>query len=330
MGRTTLINGDINPIWPELAQSKFSTVNIYGNSTHITRNVYGGAEFGVVRENAKVTIGGKQDENGTTTTEVSTPQIDGYVYGGGHGSDDYQHPTTIEVHWDGEPRYFTYTPMQWTGCVGGNTTVNLAGGSVKRIYGGGELASVGVIDYGITENANGEFTYKDKKYSYTNLVKHDSKTTDGNTFYDFGLSWPYKFTYVPCNPSNFIGGLATVNVTGGTVTEYVYGGGKGQVAFTGVNDIEQQRYTEAFCANVKETQVTIGTSGGSSTTTPKIGVENTTTQGTVYGGAEDGHVYEDANVTIHEGRIVHTVFGGGKGEGTYTATLLDPTLPTFY
>ena len=57
-------------------------------------------------------------------------------------------------------------------------------------------------------------------------------------------------------------------------------------------------------------------------------MENTTTQGTVYGGAEDGHVYEDTNVTIHEGRIVHTVFGGGKGEGTYTATLLDPTKDT--
>ena len=323
MGRTTLINGDINPIWPELAQSKFSTVNIYGNGTHITRNVYGGAEFGVVRENAKVTIGGKQDENGTTTTEVSTPTIDGYVYGAGHGSDDYQHSTTIDVHWGGETRYFTYTPMQWAGCVGGNTTVNLAGGSVKRIYGGGELASVGVIDYSVAENANGEFSYKDKKYAYTNIVKHDSKTTDGNTFYDFGLSWPYKFTYVPCNPTGFIGGLATVNVTGGTVTEYVYGGGKGQVAFTGVNNIEQQRYTEAFCANVRNTQVTIGTSGGSGDT-PTIGVENTTTQGMVYGGAEDGHVYEDANVTIHHGRIVHTVFGGGKGEGTYTATLLDP------
>ena len=321
MGRITQIDGvTINPIWPELAQSKFSTVNIYGNNTHITRNVYGGAEFGVVRENAKVTIGGKQEETGTTTTEVSTTTIDGYVYGGGHGSDDYQHPTTIEVYWGGTQRLFTYTPMQWTGCVGGNTTVNLAGGSVKRIYGGGELASVGVIDYGITENANGEFTYKDKKYSYTNMVKHESLTNG------FGLSWPYKFTYVPCNPSNFIGGLATVNVTGGTVTEYVYGGGQGKVAFTGVNDIEQQRYTEAFCANVKETQVTIGKSD--SDDTPVIGPGSLTSAASVYGGGEDGHVLEDASVIINKGTIGHSVFGGGKGVSTYTATLLDPTKDT--
>ena len=310
MGRTTLMDGEtINPIWPELAQSKFTTVTISG-SPNITRNVYGGGEFGVVRENATVTL------NGGT--------IGGYVYGGGHGSADYQHPTTIEVHWGGETRYFTYTPMQWTGCVGGNTTVNLAGGTVKRIYGGGELASVGVIDYSVTQDdANGEFTYDGHKYAHTNLVKHDSKTTDDNTFYDFGLSWPYKFTYVPCNLSGFIGGLATVNVTGGTVTEYVYGGGKGQVAFTGVNDIEQQRYVEAFCANVRNTQVTIGTEGGSGDT-PTIGTTGAGSLGSVYGGGEDGHVYEDTQVTIHRGTIAHTVFGGGKGTSTFKAKLLDP------
>ena len=311
MGRTTLLDGvTINPIWPELAQSKFSTVNISGSPV-ITRNVYGGAEFGVVRENATVTI------NGGT--------IGGYVYGGGHGSDDYQHPTMIDVHWGGSQRFFRYTPMQWTGCVGGNTTVNFMNGSVKRIYGGGELASVGVIDYGLTQDdVNGEFTYKGHKYDYTTLVKHDSH--DSNTFYDFGLSWPYKFTYVPCNPTGFTGGLATVNVTGGTVSEYVYGGGKGQVSFAGANNIEGQRYTEAFCANVRNTQVTIGTGGGSGAT-PTIGTTGDGSVGSVYGGGEDGHVYDDTHVTIHHGTITHSVFGGGKGTSTYTTTLLNPASP---
>ena len=311
MGRTTLLDGvTINPIWPELAQSKFSTVNISGSPV-ITRNVYGGAEFGVVRENATVTI------NGGT--------IGGYVYGGGHGSDDYQHPTMIDLHWGGSQRFFRYTPMQWTGCVGGNTTVNFLNGSVKRIYGGGELASVGVIDYGLTPNdVNGEFTYKGHKYDYTTLVKHDSH--DSNTFYDFGLSWPYKFTYVPCNPTGFTGGLATVNVTGGTVSEYVYGGGKGQVSFAGANNIEDQRYTEAFCANVRNTQVTIGTVGGSGAT-PTIGTTGDGSVGSVYGGGEDGHVYDDTHVTIHHGTITHSVFGGGKGTSTYTTTLLNPASP---
>ena len=302
MGRIKLLNGSINPEWPELAQSKFSTVNISGSS-HITRNVYGGGEFGIVRENASITI-----ENGT---------IDGCVYGGGHGSDDYEHPTTIDVHWGGVTRFFTYTPMQWAGCVGGNTTVNIAGGNVKKsVYGGGELASVGVIDYSVEEKTNGEFTYNDKKYSYINIHKHDSQSGDGKILYDYGLSWPYEYTYVPCNLNGFIGGLATVNVTSGTVTEWVYGGGKGQVSFGAKNgtedDITQQRYTEAFCANVRKTQVTIGTNDGG----PSINQS-------IYGGAENGHVYEDASVTINKGSIAHSVFGGGKGDGKFSTTLLD-------
>ena len=325
MGRITLLNGSINPIWPELAQSKFSTVNISGDGTHITRNVYGGGEFGIVRENAFVTIGGTRNSDGTITPS-GAPTIDGDVFGGGHGSDDYQHPTTVEVHWGGQTRYFTYTPMQWAGCVGGNTTVTLVNGSVKRIYGGGELASVGVIDYSVEEKADGEFNYMDKKYSYTNIKKHDSQDGDKKTFYDFGLSWPYEFTYVPCNLEGFIGGLATVNVNNGSVADYVYGGGQGKVAYGTkdgtIDDITKQRYAEAYCANVRETQVTIGTSGGSGAT-PTIGPGTANSGASVYGGGEDGHVYGDANVTIHHGTIVHTVFGGGKGTSTFKTNLLD-------
>ena len=303
MGRETLLNGEINPIWPELAQSKFSTVNISGNDTHITRNVYGGGEYGVVRENATVTI-----EGGT---------IDGSVFGGGKGSDDHQHPTTIDVHWGGTTAYYTYTPMQWAGCVGGNTTVNISGGTIKDVYGGGELASVGVIDYSVEEKAGGDFTFKGKTYSYKNIVKH----TDPDN--GFALSWPYEFTYVPCNPTGFIGGLATVNITNGTISEYVFGGGKGKVAYHATEDITQQRYNEAYCANVRRTQVIVGTPGGTAST-PTIG---TSVNGSVYGGGEDGHVLEDASVTIHHGTVSHSVFGGGKGTSTYTTTLWDTEHP---
>ena len=69
MGRLTLLDGSINPLWPELAQAKTSIVNITGASTHITRNVYGGGEFGSVRENAWVTVGGSRTTVGSYNTE---------------------------------------------------------------------------------------------------------------------------------------------------------------------------------------------------------------------------------------------------------------------
>ena len=328
MGRITLLDGtSINPMWPELAQVKTSIVNITGASTQITRNVYGGGEFGTVRENAWVTVGGSRTTVGSYDTEGTiaasgTPTIDGSVFGGGYGSDDNEHMTTIEVHWNNQAMKYTYTPMQWAGDVGGNTYVSVKGGNVKQnVYGGGELASVGIINYNVNSDAPVGITTEGTP-NYTQLKKHDRHSDDGKESYtDFGLSWPYEFTYVPCNPTGDIGGQTKVNITGGTIgdtgsaevldnTGYVFGGGKGKVWFgataTTPENIAEQRYREAFCANVRASQVTIGT--GASVRT-------------VYGGGEDGHVYTDANVIIDGGTIDRSVFGGGKGEGIYRTTL---------
>jgi hypothetical protein len=39
------------------------------------------------------------------------------------------------------------------------------------------------------------------------------------------------------------------------------------------------------------------------------------------GSSEDGYVYGDTKVTLNEGLIGHSLYGGGKGKGTYTVTL---------
>ena len=329
MGRLTVLDGSINKLWPELAQAKTSIVNITGDDTEIKGNVYGGGEFGTVRENAWVTIGGSRTtvgnyaEEGTITGDDTAPTIDGSIFGGGLGSDNHTAATPITVHWAGGDNTYVYTPMQWAGSVGGNTYVNVMGGTVKKnVYGGGQLASVGIIDYSAEEvTTGGDITGIDnKQYHWPNIQKHARQNDAETTLYDFGLSWPYEFKYVSCIPdvnNPRIGGKATVNITGGTVgtnysvegNGYIFGGGQGQVDFgDALDDIAKQRYTEAFCANVRETAVTIS---GSAVRT-------------VYGGGEDGHVYEDAKVTINSGNIANSVFGGGKGTSTYKTTLWTP------
>ena len=313
MGRITLLNGDLNPLWPKQAVVKLTEVNISGGT--IYNNVYGGSEYGIVRNQATVNVQ-------ANATPANNPVIYGNVFGGGYGSDD-QTPTTITAGGYGSipTIHYTFTPMQWTGCVSGNTYVNVSGGKVeKNVYGGGDMASVGLINY--NSSADG------KTYNY--IKKHDSHDTDGKTFYDFGLSWPYKFEYIAAAPNDpeaiggvKVGGKSTVKITGtADVVGYVYGAGKGKVWFGETKDTEQditeQRYTEAFMSNVKETEVIIGSSD----------VDDNPKVRTVYGGGEDGHVYENAKVTIYHGTITHTVFGGGKGTSTYEATLLDPTKDT--
>ena len=294
MGRITLLNGDINPIWPKMAVAKLTDVTINGASVDIKNNVYGGSEYGVVRN--------------LTTVKVQNGTIRGHVFGGGYGSDE-QDKTTITAggYSSVSPDlYYTFTPMIWTGCVSGNTNVNMSGGTVKKnVYGGGEYASVGLINF----NSNADGTV------YNFITKHASMT-DG-----FGLSWPYEFQFITGAPNDAttaggktLGGTATVTISGGTIGDgdnngYVFGGSKGQVAFAGVNNIDEQRYVEAFCANVRETVVTISGS-------PTIR--------TVYGGGEDGHVMENTSVTINGATISKSVFGGGKGTSTFKSTLWDP------
>ena len=300
MGRITLLNGSLNPLWPKQAVVKLTNVTISGGE--IKNNVYGGSEYGVVRNQATVNMTGGN--------------VYGNVFGGGYGSDKQDQTTITAGGYTSEnpTLYYTFTPMLWTGCVSGNTFVNISGGTVaKNVYGGGDMASVGLVNFNSSKDG--------ETYKFNYITKHDDSANG------FALSWPYQFEYIKAAPNddaaiggNAINGKATVSITGGTIgtktngdyadnTGFVFGGSKGKVWFGAtketVLDITTQRYTEAFMANVLKTEVTID--GG--------------TMRTVYGGGEDGHVYEDTKVTINDGTIENSVFGGGKGEGIFKTTL---------
>ncbi len=302
MGRLTLLDGAPNSLWSRMAQVKTSTVNITGGT--IKRNVYGGAEYGTTRDNVYVTIGGsRNEETGVITPSAGTPVVSGSVFGGGLGSDI--HSAAYNSHIIAAEKKYLFTPLQYAGCIGGDTYVNVVGkGHVNgSVYGGGDLASVGVIDYAV-----------DNEDNYTQVIKHGSNSGSDETFYDFGLSWPYEFKYV----EGITGGKTHVNVKGSAeVDNYVFGAGKGKVSFGAIDDIAEQRYTEAHLANVRETEVTIGTEGGDDN--PRVR--------SVYGGGEDGHVNGNAKITIHRGTIRRSVFGAGKGDTQFTTYLLDSDNP---
>ncbi len=308
MGRITMLDGKTRiPLWPKQAVTKLSNVTISGGE--IWNSVYGGGEIGIVRNHATVNVSG-----GT---------IHGNVFGGGYGSDEQDKKTISAGGYDDIPTvYYTFTPMIWTGCVSGDTEVNISGGKIdKNVYGGGNFASVGLMNYNSSEDGT----------TYNYITKHDTKN-------GFGLSWPYEFQYIKAAPTdgapggNAIGGKTTVNITGGRIGTTanagygnVFGGSKGMVTFkkedneTLITDVNEQRYAEAFCANVRETAVNIKYTAE----TPSSD-DGSTTQcivGAVYGGAQDGHVYEDANVTITNGLIGLSVYGGGQGESTFQGKL---------
>ena len=278
----------------------YTSPTIYGS-------IYGSGENGHTFRNAVVDV-----HSGTIgMTTDPTYGYRGNVYGAGCGTDTYK--VTVDEGTVNEKTYEYYNP--WAGCVWGNATVNIDGGLiVHNVYGGGAMGSVGRID-NVSDT--------------TTVAKHSSETTS------YALSWPYKFTY-PKKDGVYTNGKATINITGGRIgidgveNGYVFGGARGYA---------DNRYTEAHFANVRESEVNINYS-----TTPadpvgsglaiidpvheetSISTENDTyatpcITGAVFGGGEDGHIQQDAKITITGGLIGNSVYGGGRGKSTYPGKL---------
>ena len=205
----------------------------------------------------------------------------GNVYGGGCGTDKYD--TTGDGIGDA---YNTFA-----GVVFGNATVEMDGGYVERfIYGGGSMANLG--------RRMGNATF------HTNA---DSC---------FALSWPVD---IKCRPGS---GLATVNISGGARVGYngkdngdVFGASRGEAG---------DRYQMARIANVDSTSVTINivdTATGYYDINPEVDHRTPMVAGALHGGAENGHVVRSTNIQITKGLVYHSVYGGGKGKGTYLVDL---------
>ena len=297
--RVAWVKNSVVNIGTEGSGSVYTTPLIKGS-------VYGGGENGHNAEDATVnvysgTIGIVDKIPGTETAD---PWWDfgnedknteyrgnrGNVFGAGSGSDTYTGA-------DGKEHY---NPK--SGMVGHNTVVNIYGGHVGRnVYGGGSMAMVGTLT-----NIN-DTTAVDN--GGTGTARHIAEASS------FALSWPYKFEFANNT------GKATVNVTGGHIGTLdtdggdVYGSSRGEAG---------DRYTTAHLAYVKDTEVNIDyDSPASESDVPNIKTNFTIPciTGSVHGSGEDGYVYGDTHVTLDKGLIGHSLYGGGKGKGTYAVTL---------
>ena len=270
-------------------------------------SVYGGAENGHNYSSTTVnvnsgTIGITEKIPGTETDDpwwdFGTPELNekysidrGNVYGAGSGADTYT-DRKGNKH---------YNPK--TGMVGGTAVVNINGGHVvHNVYGAGSMASLGNIT-----NANDTI--------HGGSAKHTSETTS------FALSWPYKFVFAPST------GKAIVNVKGGHIGiggERVVGKDNGNI-YGGSRGMAGDRYAMAHFAIVNEARVTIDfpyNDEDPSTLTGSGNYDKNCIEGSVFGGGENGRVIGDTYVTMKDGFVSHSMFGGGRGEGKYKGTLI--------
>ena len=373
MGRLYKLDGTPNTSvdWRKMGCAKSTKLTISSNAV-IKSCVYGGGELGQVVGTHTTKNAANEDvdvsteiliQGGTIGTEIKdngyTQYTFGSVFGGGYGSEVDDITVTI----DGKE---TLTkPKLEAGLVHGDTKVNMSGGAVKAsIYGGGEMAGVGVsTTSGQTTTVTGStfvtvsdgtvginrIQLSDETYRYFggatmgnvygggsglrnivrsgSILKNATVNINGGTIYHnvygggaFGSVG--NFTYTEDENTHKVSGITGIQTGTGDVTVTITGGiigvdgrENGMVFGSSRGEVGEER--DNWMAWVYDTHVTIGDANG-----------GPTIKGSVYGSGENGHTWNDADVTIHDGTIgIHdgtaadatrgNVYGGGCGEDKY-------------
>ena len=283
-----------------LALSSQTEVTIKDNA-FVKGSVYGGSENGLVQFDTDVKIQGGQIGCGKDTTEPYGDEV--------WANDDTPSGDLECASWSYEAPYAPYDPNA-------NATGDLDKySSGKSTEGGRRIASDGHTYYGnVFGGGSGSVPYFDTQQGVSRYVS-SAGMVKGNTKVTISGGHILTNVYGGCEATNVLGS-ATITMTGGTVgvprtleqivahpvTCYIFGAGKGD-----------QRIFFNKETNVDRTTVSI---------------EGGKVYGSVFGGGEDGHVFQNTTVNIGttegEGPTIGTlgtsyvdgnVFGGGRGFG---------------
>ena len=249
---------------------------------HVNHNVFGGGKGSLASvDNGKVTSNPKVHMHPDVANSKKF-RVLGNIYGGGELG-QVQGNTTVLIE-KGTVKGSVYgaglgnAADEDFGLVAKNTTVDMRDGLVEHnIYGGGEMASVGTFTR--TDHAVTGCTANTGKATVTILA---------------GTVGPTSM------PADFLSGYNGSDFVNDRIVGMVFGGSKGVAGNPESNPLYD------YIAFANETDVTIGENSGH--TGPFI-------KGSVYGGSQNGHVYNGGtHVKIYGGQI-----GCGAGQTTVYA-----------
>ena len=286
----------------KLATSEFTIGDVFGGSKGSTRN---DLRFGLAKHTFITMTGGKVKGSVYGGGEVAVVEGDATIaINGGEVGDGVTAKGGAKignVFGGGKGN----TTVADAGLIKGNTTVTINPGSngepkiYHNIYGGGAYGSVGTITYG-------DATYvPNQTAAVSKMPTAWERAAEGTTQANTGTAEVYVY-----------GGTIGTN---GDENGMVFGSSRGDVGAP-VDGVDPNNRL----AWVYNTKVVIGDEGKS----PII-------YGSVYGSGENGHVFENTQVDIHNGTIGVTaddsfggpnyrlrgnVYGGGCGEDTYPGT----------
>ena len=308
---------------PETATAgKVNNSNVViADNAYVERNVYGGGNYGFVAD------------GGTSRIYVTGGTVGGNVFGGSNN----QKGQTVNIFMTGGTvSGGLYGGSNTQGTIQNSITMTIQGGKVATVHGGGYGPATkvnGNIDLAISDGQVTGDVYggSAKGTVNTNTSNHTNVTLSGGTvggnLYGGGLGdsenaahvlGKVKVQMTGGSVKNVFGGNNTngyprediiVTVSGGTVSQNIYGGGN-QAAATANTHVSINNLVSPECS------VFGGGNLANLSGNAEVTVEGCSTKlNSVYGGGNAAHIVgsKNATVTINGGTITN-VFGGGNGQ----------------
>lgn len=297
--------------------SATTNANYIGMSGGEVRQIYGGAGTNTTKGNRIINVTGGTinysilgGSNSSSSNSSTDGIVDGdtLVYVGGN----------VTVGTENDELYLVESGSIF-GAGGGNTNysslgtvknshVIINGGTInKSVYGGGNFGSTGtqsssaastVID--IYKGTIGNVYGGSKSAGFSTSQYASSSTIDINM-----TGGTVGNIYGGSNEKGTIYGSTDIDITGGTISNNIYGGGQGENTFV-TNDVD----------------VTIGVANVANTPTVGGNVYGGSAFGTVNCATTSGNATGDTTVTVDNGLVTGSVFGGGQGSSTATPYVL--------
>ena len=181
--------------------------------------------------------------------------------------------------------------------------------TIKRnVYAGGNYGSVGISSSSSTTTSNIKvLSGKVEGSLYAGGNNNGSGSSSVESLINISIyGGEIGYVYGGSKTKGTVYGSSNVNVYGGTIVNDVYGGGEGNNTFV-----------------TKDVNVLIGDNSIDEELLIKGSVYGGSAYGTVNGSTTSSDVSDyNTNVTVNRGTIVESLFGGGKGNDTYTPYVL--------
>ena len=195
--------------------------------------------------------------------------------------------------------------------VTGNTSAFIGGGTIGQVFGGSNKEGTigGTINVEINKEDEGCLMQIDEVYGGGNMAASNAGNltivrTGGN-------SEGIQYVYGGARDADVSGNI-TLNITGGRITEGLFGGNNVGHTVTGNitlninwdsnNGANDSKYLKDVFGGGNNADVTGSTS---------INLKNGTVSNNIYGGGSQADVSENTSISLENGTVLNDVYGGG-------------------